>query len=149
MRIDTLSPAEGAKKQTKRLGRGVGSGHGKTSCKGHKGQWARSGGGVRPGFEGGQMPLARRIPKRGFHNKWATDYTIVNLSQLEKVPAGTVVDFEYVAKNGLAKQVKDSAGLKVLGTGEIKVALTVKAAKFSESAKAAIEKAGGTVEVCE
>ncbi len=149
MRIDTLSPAEGAKKQTKRLGRGIGSGHGKTSCKGHKGQWARSGGGVRPGFEGGQMPLARRIPKRGFHNKWATDYTIVNLSQLEKVPAGTVVDFEYVAKNGLAKQVKDSAGLKVLGTGEIKVALTVKAAKFSESAKAAIEKAGGTVEVCE
>ncbi len=149
MRIDTLSPAEGAKKQTKRLGRGIGSGHGKTSCKGHKGQWARSGGGVRPGFEGGQMPLARRIPKRGFHNKWATDYTIVNLSQLEKVPAGTVVDFEYVAKNGLAKQVKNSAGLKVLGTGELKVALTVKAAKFSESAKAAIEKAGGTVEVCE
>ena len=147
MRIDTLSPAEGATSRTKRLGRGIGSGHGKTSCKGHKGQWARSGGGVRPGFEGGQMPLARRIPKRGFHNKWATRYTIINLSQLDKVPAGTVVDFEYVAANNLAKDVKNSAGLKVLGTGELKVKLTVKAAKFSETAKAAIEKAGGTVEV--
>ena len=147
MRIDTLSPAEGATSRTKRLGRGIGSGHGKTSCKGHKGQWARSGGGVRPGFEGGQMPLARRIPKRGFHNKWATHYTIINLSQLASVPAGTVVDFEYVSKNNLAKEVKGSAGLKVLGTGELKVKLTVKAAKFSETAKAAIEKAGGTAEV--
>ena len=147
MRIDTLSPAEGATTRTKRLGRGIGSGHGKTSCKGHKGQWARSGGGVRPGFEGGQMPLARRIPKRGFHNKWATRYTIINLSQLEKVAAGTVVDFDYVCANNLAKDVKNSAGLKVLGTGELKVALTVKAAKFSESAKAAIEKAGGTCEI--
>ncbi len=146
MRIDTLSPAEGAKISKKRLGRGIGSGLGKTSGKGHKGQWARSGGGVRPGFEGGQMPLARRIPKRGFHNKWTTEYTIINLSQLANVPAGTVVDFGYVRLNGLAKEVKNSAGLKVLGTGEIKVALTVKAAKFSESAKAAIEKAGGTVE---
>ena len=93
------------------------------------------------------MPLARRIPKRGFHNKWATRYTIVNLSQLASVPAGTVVDFDYVAENNLAKEVKGSAGLKVLGTGELKVKLTVKAAKFSESAKAAIEKAGGTTEV--
>ena len=149
MRIDTLSPAEGATSRVKRLGRGIGSGHGKTSCKGHKGQWARSGGGVRPGFEGGQMPIARRVPKRGFHNKWATHYTIINLSQLAKLPKGTVVDFEYVAKNGLTKEVKNSAGLKVLGTGELKVALTVKAAKFSESAKAAIEKAGGKVEVAE
>lgn len=148
MRIDTISPAEGATTRSKRLGRGIGSGHGKTSCKGHKGQWARSGGGVRPGFEGGQMPLARRIPKRGFHNKWATDYTVVNLSQLANVPKGTVVDFDYVSANGLAKEVKGSAGLKVLGTGEIKVALTIKAAKFSESAKAAIEKAGGTAEIC-
>lgn len=147
MRIDTLSPAEGARKQSKRLGRGIGSGTGKTSGKGHKGQWARSGGGVRPGFEGGQMPLSRRIPKRGFNNKWATEYTIVNLSQLENVPAGTVVDFGYVRMNGLAKEVKNSAGLKVLGTGEVKVALTVKAAKFSASAKEAIEKAGGTCEV--
>lgn len=147
MRIDTLSPAEGATSRTKRLGRGIGSGHGKTSCKGHKGQWARSGGGVRPGFEGGQMPIARRIPKRGFHNKWAKNYTIINLSQLEKLPKGTVVDFAYVSENGLAKYVKDSQGLKVLGKGELKVALTVKAAKYSETAKAAIEKAGGTAEV--
>ena len=149
MRIDTLSPAEGATTRTKRLGRGIGSGHGKTSCKGHKGQWARSGGGVRPGFEGGQMPLARRIPKRGFHNKWATRYTIINLSQLENVAAGTVVDFDYVCANNLSKDVKNSAGLKVLGTGELKVKLTVKAAKFSESAKTAIEKAGGTCEIAE
>ena len=148
MRIDTLSPAEGSTSRVKRLGRGIGSGHGTTSCKGHKGQWARSGGGVRPGFEGGQMPLARRVPKRGFHNKWATDYTIVNLTQLGKLPQGTVVDFNYVSEHNLAKEVKNSAGLKVLGTGELTVALTVKAAKFSESAKAAIEKAGGTCEIC-
>ena len=147
MRIDTLSPAEGARHSVKRLGRGIGSGLGKTSGKGHKGQWARSGGGVRPGFEGGQMPLARRIPKRGFHNKWATHYTIVNLSQLASVPAGTVVDFDYVAEHNLAKEVKNSAGLKVLGTGKLEVALTIKAAKFSESAKEAVEKAGGTCEV--
>jgi len=143
MRIDTLSPAEGARKESKRLGRGIGSGLGKTSGKGHKGQWARSGGGVRPGFEGGQMPIARRIPKRGFHNKWAKSYVIINLSQLENVPAGTEVDWGYVRLNGLAKEVKNAVGLKVLGNGELKVALTVKAAKFSESAKAAIEKAGG------
>ena len=143
MRIDTLSPAEGARKESKRLGRGIGSGLGKTSGKGHKGQWARSGGGVRPGFEGGQMPLARRIPKRGFHNKWAKSYVIINLSQLENVPAGTEVDLGYVRLNGLAKEVKNAVGLKVLGNGEIRVALTVKASKFSESAKAAIEKAGG------
>ena len=143
MRIDTLSPAEGARKESKRLGRGIGSGLGKTSGKGHKGQWARSGGGVRPGFEGGQMPLARRIPKRGFHNKWAKSYVIINLSQLENVPAGTEVDLGYVRLNGLAKEVKNAVGLKVLGNGELKAALTVKASKFSESAKAAIEKAGG------
>ncbi len=147
MRIDTLSPAEGAVVSSKRLGRGIGSGLGKTSGKGHKGQWARSGGGVRPGFEGGQMPLARRLPKRGFHNKWATEYTIINLSQLKDVPAGTVVDFAYVTEHKLAKEVKNSVGLKVLGTGELTNALTVKAAKFSETAKAAIEKVGGTAEI--
>ena len=146
MRIDTLQPAEGATTSPKRLGRGIGSGKGKTSGKGHKGQWARSGGGVRPGFEGGQMPLHRRIPKRGFHNKWATNYLIINLSQLESVPAGTVVDYDYVVANSLTKLVKNNGGLKVLGKGEVKVALTVKAAKFSEAAKAAIEKAGGTTE---
>ena len=147
MRIDTLQPAEGATTSPKRLGRGIGSGKGKTAGKGHKGQWARSGGGVRPGFEGGQMPLHRRIPKRGFHNKWATSYLIVNLSQLESVPAGTVVDYDYVVENKLAKLVKNNGGLKVLGKGEVKVALTVKAAKFSASAKTAIENAGGTCEV--
>ena len=147
MRIDTLSPAEGSKKAVKRLGRGIGSGTGKTSGKGHKGQWARSGGGVRPGFEGGQMPIARRVPKRGFHNKWATSYLIVNLSQLSDVPAGTVVDYDYVVENNLAKYIKHNSGLKVLGKGELKNAITVKAAKFSESAKAAIEKAGGTAEI--
>lgn len=149
MRIDTLSPAEGATKPVKRLGRGIGSGTGKTSGKGHKGQWARSGGGVRPGFEGGQMPLARRIPKRGFHNKFGKDYVIVNLSNLANLPQGTVVDYGFVLSNGLAKEVKNNAGLKVLGNGELKVAITVKAAKYSASAKEAIEKAGGTAEVIE
>lgn len=147
MRIDTLSPAEGARKESKRLGRGIGSGLGKTSGKGHKGQWARSGGGVRPGFEGGQMPLARRIPKRGFNNRFRKEYVIVNLSDLADLPANTVVDYGFVMENGLAKEVKNNSGLKVLGGGELKVALTVKAAKFSESAKTAVEQAGGTAEV--
>ena len=149
MRVDTLSPAEGARTSAKRLGRGIGSGLGKTSGKGHKGQWARSGGGVRPGFEGGQMPLARRIPKRGFNNKFKKEYVIVNLSNLSDLPAGTVVDYGYVVSNGLAKQVKNNVGLKVLGAGELKTALTVRAAKFTASAKEAIEKAGGTAEVVE
>ncbi len=149
MRVDTLAPAEGARTSAKRLGRGIGSGLGKTSGKGHKGQWARSGGGVRPGFEGGQMPLARRIPKRGFHNHFRKDYVVVNLSALASLPAGTVVDYDYVSQNGLAKMVKNNVGLKVLGNGELKVKLTVKAAKFSASAKEAIEKAGGTAEVVE
>lgn len=149
MRVDTISPAEGARKDAKRLGRGIGSGLGKTSGKGHKGQWARSGGGVRPGFEGGQMPLARRIPKRGFHNKFGKDYVIVNLDVLNQLPEGTTVDLGYVLSNKLTKEVKNNAGLKVLGKGELKVKLTVRAAKFSETAKAAIEKAGGTAEVLE
>ena len=149
MRIDTLSPAEGARKDAKRLVRGIGSGLGKTSGKGHKGQWARSGGGVRPGFEGGQMPLARRIPKRGFHNKFGKDYVIINLDGLNQLPEGTTVDLGYVLSNSLAKEVKNNAGLKVLGKGELKVKLTVRAAKFSETAKAAIEKAGGTAEILE
>jgi large subunit ribosomal protein L15 len=93
------------------------------------------------------MPLHRRIPKRGFHNKWATSYLIINLAQLSSVPAGTVVDYDYVVENSLAKNVKNNGGLKVLGGGEIKVALTVKASKFTESAKAAIEAAGGTIEI--
>ncbi len=149
MRIDTISPAEGARTSQKRLGRGIGSGLGKTSGKGHKGQWARSGGGVRPGFEGGQMPLARRIPKRGFNNNFGKDYVIVNVSALNELPAGTVVDYDFVIENGMAKEVKNNVGLKVLGNGELKVALTVRAAKFSAAAKSAIEAVGGTAEVIE
>ena len=149
MRVDTISPAEGARTSAKRLGRGIGSGLGKTSGKGHKGQWARSGGGVRPGFEGGQMPLARRIPKRGFHNKFGKDYVIVNLANLAELPEGTTVDYGFVLSNGLAKEVKNNVGLKVLGAGELKVKLTVRAARFSASAKAAIEAAGGTAEIVE
>ena len=147
MRIDTLSPAQGATKSPKRLGRGIGSGLGKTSGKGHKGQWARSGGGVRPGFEGGQMPIARRVPKRGFNHNAKKVYVIVNLADLAEVPAGTVVDYGFVMANGLAKAVKNNSGLKVLGDGQLNVALTVRAAKFSASAKAAIEAAQGTAEV--
>ncbi len=146
MRIDTLSPAQGATTPSKRLGRGIGSGLGKTSGKGHKGQWARSGGGVRPGFEGGQMPLIRRVPKRGFNNHFRKVYSIVNLSVLESFETGAVVDINVLNEKGLIKIVKDSAGLKVLGNGQVTKALTVKANAFSASAKEAIEKAGGTAE---
>lgn len=147
MRINTIQPAEGSKTSAKRLGRGIGSGLGKTSGKGHKGQWARSGGGVRPGFEGGQMPLTRRVPKRGFNNHFKKVYAIVNLSQLNGYEAGSVIDFETLYFDGQIKEVKNPVGLKVLGDGELTVALTVKANKFSKAAKEAIEKAGGTVEV--
>ncbi len=147
MRIDTLSPAQGANTPAKRLGRGIGSGLGKTSGKGHKGQWARSGGGVRPGFEGGQMPLIRRIPKRGFNNHFKKEYSIVNLAVLENFEAGAIVDINVLNEKGLIKLVKDSVGLKVLGNGTLSKAITVKASKFSESAKEAIEKAGGTAEI--
>ena len=146
MRIDTLSPAEGSRTSVKRLGRGIGSGLGKTSGKGHKGQWARSGGGVRPGFEGGQMPLTRRVPKRGFNNHFRKVYAVVNVEQLSAFEAGAVVDFETLLDAGLIKEVKNAVGLKVLAGGELNVALTVKAAKFSAAAKEAIEKAGGTCE---
>ena len=147
MRVGELSPAKGATRESKRLGRGIGSGTGKTSGKGHKGQWARSGGGVRPGFEGGQMPIARRVPKRGFNHNAKKNYVIVNLSELANLPEGTVVDYGFVMENGLAKEVKNNCGLKVLGAGELNVALTVKAAKFSASAKEAIEAAKGTAEI--
>ena len=146
MRIDTISPAEGARTAKRRLGRGIGSGLGKTSGKGHKGQWARRGGGVRPGFEGGQMPLIRRVPKRGFNNHFRKVYSIVNLSVLENFEAGSVVDIETLNEKGLIKLVKDSLGLKVLGNGTVSKALTVKAKSFSAAAKEAIEKAGGTAE---
>ena len=146
MRLGELSPAMGATTSKKRLGRGIGSGLGKTSGKGHKGQWARSGGGVRPGFEGGQMPLIRRIPKRGFNNHFKKVYSIVNLSVLENMEANSVVDMTVLAEKGLIKVMKDCIGLKVLGNGTLTKALTVKASAFSASAKEAIEKAGGKVE---
>ena len=146
MRLGELSPAMGATTEKKRLGRGIGSGLGKTSGKGHKGQWARSGGGVRPGFEGGQMPLIRRIPKRGFNNHFRKIYSIVNLSVLENFEANSVVDMDVLNEKGLIKVLKGSLGLKVLGNGTLTKALTVKAACFSASAKEAIEKAGGKVE---
>lgn len=146
MKIHELSPAAGSVKDVKRIGRGHGSGQGKTSGKGHKGQNARSGGGVRPGFEGGQMPLQRRIPKRGFNNaNFATKYTIINLQDLEVFNEGTVVDAELLKAAGIIKKEYD--GVKVLGNGDITKNLTVKAAAFSGSAKEKIEKAGGKAEV--
>ena len=147
MRINDLHPQVGEKKSVKRLGRGIGSGHGKTSTKGHKGQWARSGGGVRPGFEGGQMPLIRRVPKRGFNNHFRNVYSIVNLSVLEGFENNATVDIAALNEKGLIKIVKGSVGLKVLGNGTLSKALTVKADSFSASAKEAIEKAGGKAEL--
>ena len=147
MRIDTLQPAEGSRTSKKRLGRGIGSGLGKTSGKGHKGQWARSGGGVRPGFEGGQMPLTRRVPKRGFNNHFRKVYALVNLDVLSNFEAGAVVDLDLLLDMGLIKDVKGAVGLKVLGDGELNVAITVKAAKFSATAKEAIEREGGVAEL--
>lgn len=146
MKLHELSPAVGSNKDVKRIGRGHGSGNGKTAGKGHKGQNARSGGGVRIGFEGGQMPLARRIPKRGFNNIFAKEYAIINVSDLNKFVDGTVVDAELLKASGLVKKLCD--GVKVLGNGELTSKnLTVKAVKFSETAKEKIEKAGGKVEV--
>lgn len=149
MRIDTIQPAPGANTAPKRLGRGTGSGLGKTSGKGHKGQWARSGGGVRIGFEGGQMPLTRRLPKRGFTNNWRKEYSIVNISALESnFDNGATVTPELIFEMGLAAD-KGNAGLKVLSDGTLTKQLTVKAHKFSKSAIANIEKAGGKAEVIE
>ena len=145
MKLHELSPAEGSTKEVKRIGRGHGSGQGKTAGKGHKGQNARSGGGVRPGFEGGQTALARRIPKRGFNNIFATKYTTINVSALEMFVDGTVVDTELLKASGLVKKTLD--GVKILGNGELTKNLTVKAAAFSASAKEKIEKAGGKAEV--
>ena len=145
MKIHELTPALDSNKDVKRVGRGHGSGNGKPAGKGHKGQNARSGGGVRIGFEGGQMPLARRIPKRGFNNIFATKYAIVNVADLNKFKEGTVVDTELLMAAGLVKKVND--GVKILGNGDLNVSLTVKAAKFSQSAIEKIEKAGGKAEV--
>ena len=146
LELHNMKPAEGSKKSVKRLGRGIGSGLGKTSGKGHKGQWARSGGGVRPGFEGGQMPLTRRLPKRGFKNRFLKVYTIVNVSELEKFENGTEITPEVLLQNGVIAKI-EANGVKVLGNGTLTKKLVVKASKFSKSAVEAIEKAGGTVEV--
>jgi len=145
MKLHELSPAPGSKKERKRVGRGIGSGNGKTAGRGHKGQNARSGGGVRLGFEGGQNPLYRRLPKRGFNNRFRIEYAIVNVEDLNKFSAGTEVTPELLRKSGLVKQMKD--GIKVLGNGDLTVALTVKANKFSQSAIEKIQAAGGKTEV--
>lgn len=145
MRLNELSPAPGSVKDVKRIGRGHGSGNGKTAGKGHKGQNARSGGGVRPGFEGGQMPLYRRLPKRGFTNIFAKSYVEVKVSDLEKFDNGTEITAEFLKENGVIKKIKD--GIVILGNGEITKKLTVKAVRFTASAKSKIEAAGGKAEV--
>ena len=144
MKLHELSPAEGSAKAAWRKGRGPGSGNGKTAGKGHKGQNARSGGGVRPGFEGGQFPIYRQHPKRGFKNYFAKNYAIVNVEDLNRFVDGTVVDMEVLLAAKVVRKPMD--GLKVLGNGELTKKLTVKAAVFSATAKEKIEAAGGKVE---
>ena len=145
MKLHELSPSAGSAKKAWRKGRGPGSGNGKTAGRGHKGQNARSGGGVRPGFEGGQIPLYRRLPKRGFHNVFAKHYTIVNVDALNVFEDGSVVSADTLIENGIINNVYD--GIKVLGNGEISKKLTVKASIFSASAKEKIEAVGGKTEV--
>ena len=144
MKLNELSPAQGSAKAAWRKGRGPGSGNGKTAGKGHKGQNARSGGGVRPGFEGGQLPLYRKLPKRGFKNRFAVNYAIVNVAALNRFEDGAVVDMEALKAAKLIRKELD--GLKVLGSGELKKSLTVKATVFSAAAKEKIEAAGGKIE---
>ena len=145
MKLHELSPAPGSVQEGWRKGRGPGSGNGKTAGKGHKGQNARSGGGVRPGFEGGQIPLYRKLPKRGFNNQFATKYCIINLDVLNKFEDGAVVDLDILKGCGIVKD--NYADLKVLGNGELSKKITVKATVFSASAKEKIEAAGGKIEV--
>jgi len=145
MKLHELSPAPGSVKEAFRKGRGAGSGNGKTAGKGHKGQNARSGGGVRPGFEGGQLPLYRKLPKRGFKNRFATEYAIVNVAALNAFEDGDTVTLEKLMEAGIVRKSLD--GLKVLGNGEITKKLTVEAAVFSQTAKEKIEAAGGKTEV--
>ena len=145
MKLHELKPAEGSRKERNRVGRGIGSGNGKTSGRGHKGQNARSGGGVRPGFEGGQNPLFRRLPKRGFTNINRKEYAIVNLDALNRFEDGAEVTPALLLETGVVSNEK--AGIKILGHGTLSVKLNVKAHKFSASAKEAIENAGGTTEV--
>ncbi|MEW9670180.1 50S ribosomal protein L15 [Ammoniphilus sp. 3BR4] len=145
MKLHELKPAEGSRKERKRVGRGTSSGWGKTAGRGHKGQKARSGGGVRPGFEGGQNPLYRRLPKRGFTNPNRVEYAEVNLDKLNRFEANTEITPELLLETGVISSLKD--GVKILGNGELTVALTVKANKFSQSAVEKIEAAGGKTEV--
>ncbi|PYZ91875.1 50S ribosomal protein L15 [Salipaludibacillus keqinensis] len=145
MELHELKPSVGSRKERKRKGRGIGTGNGKTAGKGHKGQNARSGGGVRPGFEGGQMPIFRRLPKRGFKNPNRTEYAIVNLDTLNRFEDGTDVTPVLLVETGVVKSEK--GGIKILGNGSLERKLTVRAHKFSGSAKEAIEAAGGTTEV--
>ena len=145
MKLHELKPAAGSTTAPKRLGRGVGSGLGKTSGKGHKGAKARSGGGKRPGFEGGQMPLYRRVPKKGFTNIFGTDYAVVNVERLEVFEDGAVVDAQALLSAGIIKKVL--GGVKIMGGGDLTKKLTVKAAKFTASAKEKIEALGGKAEV--
>lgn len=145
MKLHELKAVPGATRAPKRKGRGTATGQGKTAGRGMNGQKSRSGGGVRPGFEGGQMPLYRRIPKRGFTNIWATEYTVLNVEDLNRFDAGTVVTPELIKEVGMAKQVKD--GIKILGNGTLEKNLTVKAHKFSKTAVEKIESAGGKAEV--
>jgi large subunit ribosomal protein L15 len=145
MKINELSPAEGSRRARKRVGRGPGSGHGKTSCRGHKGQNSRSGGGVRPGFEGGQMPIHRRLPKRGFKNPFRKEYSVVNVGDLSRFEPNTQLDPDSLKEAGLVWKMLD--GVKLLGNGEISQPLVVRIHKVSHSARTKIEAAGGTVEI--
>ena len=145
MKLQGLAPAPGSVRESKRVGRGHGSGQGKTAGKGHKGQKARAGRGMRPGFEGGQMPLQRRVPKRGFVNIFATRYATINIGSLSAFEDGAVVDVDALKAAGLVKKTYD--GVKILGNGSVEKKLIVKAAAFSEAAKAKIEAAGGKAEV--
>jgi len=145
MKLSELKPPEGSRKKRKRVGRGNGSGHGGTSCRGSKGQNSRSGGGVKPGFEGGQMPLTRRLPKRGFYNRFRKDIIAVNIEQLKRFEEGSVVDAEALLGSGIIKRKGD--GIKILGKGDIDYPLTVKVNNISRSAREKIEASGGSVEV--
>ncbi len=143
MNLSSLKPPQGSRKKRKRVGRGDGSGHGGTSCKGHKGQNARSGGGVRPGFEGGQMPLSRRLPKRGFRNPFRKKIITLNLEQLKKFPQGSVIDKDLLVNAGLMKRKGD--GIKVLGKGNIEYPVSLKVDMVSQGARQKIEAAGGSI----
>ena len=145
MKLHELHPAPGSRKKSRRVGRGIGSGRGKTSTRGHKGQWSRAGGGVRPGFEGGQMPLVRRLPKYGFNNPFKKEFQLVNVKFLSRFEEGSIVDPQALLAQGLINDLLKP--VKVLGHGDLQVALTVKAHKFSESAAEKIASAGGKAEV--